>query len=129
MGWAIASIPHVGLQVAAIVALCLVGIPICTHAVHRLGGKDPGCVVWDEMASLPITFFLVPLEAWSNPGIVLTGFILNRVFDISKPPPARQLERLPEGLGVMADDWAAGIYSCLTLHALLQWFFPWLAGG
>jgi phosphatidylglycerophosphatase A len=50
---------------------------------------------------------------------MMVGFALHRFFDIAKVPPARQLERLPEGLGIMADDWAAGVYSSLTLHAIL----------
>ena len=129
LAWGIAHLPSLGLQVVAILALSGFGIPLCTDAVRRLGRKDPGCVVWDEIASLPITFFLVPLESWSHPAIVLLGFVLNRVFDILKPPPARQLERLSEGLGVMADDWAAGVYSCLVLHAFLFWGPSWLVGG
>jgi phosphatidylglycerophosphatase A len=70
---------------------------------------------------------LVPgIHQWT---IVVAGFLLQRLFDNTKPPPARQLERLPEGLGIMADDWAAGVYSNLTLQ-LLVWLNPWgLAGG
>ena len=70
----------------------------------------------DEIASLPITFFLVPID---SVGVAAAGFALHRLFDISKPPPIRQIERLPAGLGVMADDWMAGVYSCVALHALL----------
>ena len=127
--WAVAHLPHVVLQLAAIAGLGLVGVPLCTYAVRRLGSKDPGCVVWDEIASLPITFFLVPSQQWSRPSVLIAGFLLNRLFDISKIPPARQLERLPEGWGVMADDWAAGVYSCLALHALLHWILPGIHGG
>ena len=43
------------------------------------------------------------------------GFLLHRLFDITKPPPAAQLEGLPDGLGVMADDLAAAIYAALVL--------------
>jgi len=56
-----------------------------------------------------------------SPLIWIAAFVLFRLFDISKPPPARQLERLPDGLGIMADDWAAGGFACLALHAL-HWF-------
>ena len=129
LAWGISHLPHVVLQLVAIVGLCLIGIPLCTYAVRRLGGKDPGSVVFDEIASVPITFFLLPTECWSRPGVIVAGFLLNRLFDISKPPPARQLERLNEGLGAMADDWAAGVDSCLVLHAFLFWGPPWLAGG
>ncbi len=127
LAWGIGSIPWIWLQAAAIVLVCAAGVPLCTAAVRRLGGaKDPGCIVFDEIASLPITFFLVDMH---RPLIVVAGFLLHRLFDITKPPPARQLERLPEGLGIMADDWAAGVYSNLALQ-LLVWLNPWgLAGG
>jgi phosphatidylglycerophosphatase A len=110
-------------RIVAILVISAVGIPICTVAVRALGGKkDPGTIVLDEIASLPITFFLVPMTT-IHPVLVLIGFLLNRGFDIVKPAPARQLEHLPDGLGIMADDWVAGIYSCLALHLLI-----WLTG-
>lgn len=107
---------------AAIIAVCAIGVPICTAAARRLGGrKDPGAIVFDEIASMPITFFLIPLD---RPATVVAGFLLHRFFDILKPQPARSLERLPEGLGIMADDWIAGLYSNLALH-LAIWLNPW----
>ena len=94
------------LFVAMIAVICTASIPVCTRATRALGGKkDPGAIVLDEIASLPITFFLVEMTSAS---VVVAGFALHRLFDITKPPPARQFERLPDGLGVMADDWAAG---------------------
>jgi phosphatidylglycerophosphatase A len=51
----------------------------------------------------------------SNWKYLLLGFILFRVFDIWKPFPARQAESLPGGLGIMADDWIAGVYAALGL--------------
>jgi phosphatidylglycerophosphatase A len=120
LAWGISFINGHWIQVLVIVAICAAGVPICTIAARRLGGqKDPGAIVLDEIASMPITFFLVPHEAWQQPLVVLIGFALHRLFDITKIPPARQLERLPTGLGIMADDWAAGVYSCLVLHAIL----------
>ena len=47
-----------------------------------------------------------------------SGFILFRIFDITKLPPARQFERFPGGLGIMADDVAAAIYANLAMHLL-----------
>jgi phosphatidylglycerophosphatase A len=109
------------MQLAIVAAICVAGIPLCTSAARRLGGrKDPGSIVFDEIASVPITFFLIPLN---TPWIVVAGFLLHRLFDITKPPPARALERLPEGLGIMADDWIAGLYSNLALHGLI-WSNP-----
>lgn len=122
LAWGVGLLSEPWARAALIVVICIVSVPICTLAVRRLGrSKDPGCIVLDEIASLPITFFLVPMDGVA---IVVAGFVLHRVFDIVKPPPARQLEHLREGWGVMADDWSAGVYSCLLLH-LLRWTNPW----
>ncbi len=130
---AMVHVPSVGpieaiwVQVFVIVVLCGLGVPLSTAAARRLGGaKDPQAVVYDEIASMPITFFLVPAAQMSMPLVIAVGFLLNRVFDITKPPPCRQLERLEGGLGIMADDWASGVYSCLALHGCL-WL--WRASG
>lgn len=118
--WAIGRLPSPWLAAVAIAVLCVVGVPIVNAALPRLGNrKDPGCVVYDEITGMLITFFLVPIANWK---IALLGFTLFRLFDVTKPPPARQLEKLPDGLGVMADDWAAGVFACLTLHSCLRLF-------
>jgi phosphatidylglycerophosphatase A len=110
------------MQIALTAMICLAGVPICTAAARRMGGrKDPGSIVLDEIASMPIVFFFVPAAVVGKWPILAVGFVLHRIFDISKPPPARQLERLPTGLGIMADDWAAAAYACLVLH-FLHWF-------
>jgi phosphatidylglycerophosphatase A len=81
-----------------------------------LGGKkDNQAIIWDEIATTPIVFLLVPLSNWK---VAVAGFLAHRLFDITKPPPARQLEILSDGLGVMADDCVAGIYACLLMVAL-----------
>jgi phosphatidylglycerophosphatase A len=116
LAWAIGQLPGVGWQICAIVVANLVGIPLATAAGRVLGGKkDNQAIIWDEIATMPIVFLLVPLTNWK---IALAGFFAHRLCDITKPPPARQLEHLPEGLGVMADDWIAGIYACLLMGAL-----------
>lgn len=80
--------------------------------------KDPGPVVWDEIATVPLVFLLWPSGiTWLW---LLVGFGLHRLFDITKPPPCRQLERLPEGLGVMVDDVAAAGYAAIV-YAGLRW--------
>lgn len=129
LAWALGHLPWWG-SLASIAVLCGAGIPVCTAAARRLGRKDPGAVVLDEIASLPITFYLVLDYTWSPArmaAVLVAGFVLHRVFDITKPPPARRLEQLPEGLGIMADDWSAGVWSCLLLHAAL-WLgaFDWI---
>lgn len=125
LAWGVSLLPGVWLQAAAIVVVCAAGIPICTAAARRLGKKDPGSIVLDEIASLPITFFFLPYDhfPWDRPAVIVAGFLLHRLFDILKPQPARSLERLPEGLGIMADDWVAGVYSNLALR-LVIWLNP-----
>ena len=94
LAWAIGVVGQtsVSLQVVAIVVICAASIPVCTRAVRAMGGKkDPGAIVLDEIASLPITFFLVEMNTAI---VVVAGFALHRLFDITKPPPARQFERL-----------------------------------
>ena len=118
-------IPNVYGQLVALAMLYAVGVPICSSAAKTLGKKDPGEVVWDEIATVPIVFLLVESRLVSRPEILLLGFAMHRLFDISKPPPVRNLERLPDGLGIMSDDVAAGIYGCLALHLIL-WAIPWL---
>jgi len=76
--------------------------------------KDPQFVVIDEVAGQWVTLLFSPVT-WKT---VLAGFILFRAFDIVKPPPVRQLERLPEGTGIVVDDVAAGIYALLALQLL-----------
>lgn len=132
LAWLVMRIPPMfGLpsfvpQIATLVVLYLIGIPICTSAARTLGKKDPGEVVWDEIATVPIAFLFVEPRLMNRPEILLLGFVLHRVFDISKPPPVCNLEKLPDGLGIMTDDVAAGIYACMAMHLML-WLVPWLS--
>ena len=112
------SQPILVLELFFIVILNLVGIPLCTRAERFLGrGSDPGAIVYDEMASLPLGLLVVPF-AERSPLWLLVAFLLHRVFDIFKPFPCRQLEHLPAGLGIMADDWGAAAWMATTLIVL-----------
>jgi phosphatidylglycerophosphatase A len=105
-----------------IVAVFAIGVWAASGTEVALGRKDPGVVVIDEVLGMLITLALLPL---SITGIVL-GFLLFRVFDVIKPYPAAQLEHLHGGLGIMADDAVAGLYSYLVLRACM-WLVPaWL---
>jgi phosphatidylglycerophosphatase A len=101
------------IALAAIVTL--VGIPAATRVSRASAKKDPSFVVIDEVAGQLISLIAVPL-AWKS---FLAGLILFRVFDILKPPPVRQLERLPEGTGIVLDDVAAGIYALAVMQLFL----------
>ncbi len=75
-------------------------------------------IVIDEVAGMLITMTLVPLNIYT----VLAGFFLFRFFDILKPWPIGKIdEKIPGGVGVMADDIAAGIVSNIVLQILVQW--------
>jgi phosphatidylglycerophosphatase A len=104
--------------VAAIVATAI-GIPAATVVARATGLKDPQFVVIDEVAGQLVTLIAVPL-VWKT---FLAGFILFRAFDMGKPFPIRQLEQLPEGIGIVVDDLGAGIYSFIAMHLLLH-FVP-----
>ncbi|MCU1284711.1 MAG: phosphatidylglycerophosphatase [Acidobacteriales bacterium] len=103
--------------VAAAVAATLIGIPAGTIVAKELGKKDPSQVVIDEVAGQLIAMIAIPLN-WKY---ILASLILFRAFDIVKPPPVRQLERLPAGTGIMMDDVAAGLYA-LGIVQLLYHF-------
>ena len=103
--------------VALAIVVTLIGIPAATQVARTSGKKDPSFVVIDEVAGQLIALIGVPI-AWKS---FLAGFILFRVFDILKPPPVRQLERLPEGTGIVLDDVAAGIYALAMMQLLLHW--------
>ncbi|MCE9631056.1 MAG: phosphatidylglycerophosphatase A [Planctomycetia bacterium] len=108
-----------GVEAAIIAAICGVGIPICSRAARLMGRKDPGAIVLDEVASMPLALLVVPPEARS-PMVLAVAFVLLRIFDIGKPFPCRQLEKLPAGLGIMADDWAAAAWTIACL-AIARW--------
>jgi phosphatidylglycerophosphatase A len=97
-------------------ATVMVGIPAATWVSHASGLKDPQFVVIDEVAGQLITMIAVPVS-WKS---VLLGFILFRGFDIVKPPPVRQLERLPDGFGIVIDDVAAGLYALAIMQIVLH---------
>ena len=114
------ALPNVlWIQLLAIVIVSVAGIWSGSVAERHFGKKDPGQAVVDEVAGMMVTCVLNPL---AGPGWMLAAFVLFRAADIIKPFPANHLERLPGGLGIMADDLAAGIYANLALK-LVIWSF------
>ena len=101
----------------AAIAVTLIGIPAATIVARESGRKDPGLVVIDEAAGQLIALIAVPAD-WRHAALSL---VLFRVFDILKPPPVRQLERLPTGTGIMLDDVAAGILALICASLLRLW--------
>ena len=102
-------------QATAIVVLFVVGSWAGSVAERHFGRTDPGEVVVDEVMGMLLTLFLTGV-GWTG---AVAGFFLFRLFDIVKPFPARRLEHLPGGVGVMADDAMAAIYANVALRIAL----------
>ena len=100
---------------AVIVGLFALGSWSGTVAERHFGRTDPGQVVIDEVMGMLITLFLNPV-GWIG---ALAAFLLFRIADVIKPYPANRLERLPGGVGVMADDAMAAVYANIALRVVL----------
>jgi phosphatidylglycerophosphatase A len=98
----------IGTAIVAIAAT-LIGIPAATIVSRESGHEDPGHVVIDEVAGQLIALIAIPAD-WRHAAL---SFLFFRLFDILKPPPVRQLERLPAGTGIMLDDVAAGLLALI----------------
>jgi len=99
--------------------IILISVWASSIAEEIFDKTDPGQVVADEVCGFLVTMILVPVTI-SN---IFLGFLLFRLFDITKPYPARKFEKLPGGWGIVMDDVMAGVYSCITLHILGRWVF------
>jgi phosphatidylglycerophosphatase A len=102
-------------QATAIVVSFVVGSWAAGVAERYFGRTDPGEVVIDEVMGMLLTLFLTGV-GWTG---AIAGFFLFRLFDIIKPFPARRLEHLAGGIGVMADDAMAAIYANIALRVAL----------
>ncbi len=106
---------------AALLAL-VAGIPAASVVESESGGQDPGHVVIDEVAGQWIALLAFCGYGHANWPHALLALLLFRIFDITKPWPARQLERLHGGTGIMMDDAAAGVYALLLGAAIGHWW-------
>jgi phosphatidylglycerophosphatase A len=122
--------------------LAYLGVRSSGEVAQFVGVKDPQFVVIDEVSGVHLALILglAPLNAPAmlfNPSdasdfalytgmsllnwkYLLVGFLLFRLFDITKPFPCRRLEKLPGGWGIMADDWMAGVYAAICLRVALH---------
>ena len=103
---------------AGIALSLLIGVPAATIVARETGRKDPQIVVIDEVAGQWITLLACPFDLRH----ALICLVLFRLFDMTKPPPVRQLESLPEGWGIVFDDVAAGLYAWGIAALLRLWF-------
>jgi len=129
-------------SVAVWFVLAWLGVKTSTEVAQFEGVKDPQHVVIDEVSGVHLALILGLAPVWApstffnaadaqmfalytgmsmlNWKYLLSGFVLFRIFDITKPFPCRRLEKLPAGWGIMADDWMAGVYAAICLQLALH---------
>lgn len=120
IAWALRDAsPYLAWVLGVCVVVYVVGRALAPWAEAR-AGKDPGIFVLDEVLGYLVTI------AWMRPPSDLTlivGFALFRFFDILKPGPARRMEAIPGGDGILLDDLVAGLYGLAVLTAA-RFLFP-----
>lgn len=105
------------LMIFMISLFILIGVPIADK-FESLYGKDPKECTIDEVVGMWITLLFLPKKIWW----IIVAFLIWRAMDIVKPFPARKLEDIKGGWGVMLDDIMAGIYSFFSIHLIIYFF-------
>ena len=107
-----------------------IAVQICWEAENRLNMRDPRKIVLDEFVAIPFCFIGLQSILHSDIGwlVVLLGFIFFRVFDVLKPFGIKKLQDYPGGVGVVIDDIAAALATCILLYilALTAYYGGWL---
>jgi len=103
----------------AILVVTIVGVKAASIVEESSNQIDPSLVVVDELAGMMLSLYLLPLS-WLG---LLVGFLVFRLFDIVKPFPCKQAEKMHGGMGIMLDDLIAGLYTNLVLR-LAIYFWP-----
>jgi phosphatidylglycerophosphatase A len=107
--------PHDTIMLSMLLSSFILGTISSEKVAKHLGIKDPSCIVIDEFAGYLTAVMFLPL----NLNVLIAGFVLFRFFDIIKPPPIRQAERIDGGFGIMIDDFLAGLLSNLLIRIFL----------
>lgn len=114
----------IAFELVVVFAIALAGTWAASRTEKLSGRKDPGKVVIDEVVGQFIALIPVPFVLEAAWWTAILAFILFRFFDIVKPYPARRLESLESGLGIMADDIVAGVYAAVVVSVavVISWF-------
>ncbi|MFQ5791769.1 MAG: phosphatidylglycerophosphatase A [Acidobacteriota bacterium] len=116
--WGLRTVGSPVIHGVVLLVLAVGGVHASGLAEKELAEKDPSVVVIDEVVGMLAALYLIPLSGLG----ILAGFLLFRLLDIVKPFPCRQAEKLPGGVGIVADDVIAGVYTNLLLRlACLLW--------
>lgn len=107
--------PHEMIVLFILLVSLILGTISSEKVAKQLSSKDPPCIVIDEFAGYLTAVIFLPL----NLNVLIAGFVFFRFFDIVKPPPIRQAERIGGGFGIMIDDFLAGFFSNLLIRVFL----------
>ena len=102
--------------IAAVLAVC--AIPICEVGEIHYQTKDDHRIVADEYLTFPLCMIGIPWMA--HPWFLAVAFAVNRIMDIIKPPPARQIQTLHGGLGITLDDVISSLYALAVNHLIFR---------
>ena len=99
-----------------------IAMALCDAAEGYMGTHDPQSVILDEMVAVPACFIGLQGAMQNHPPWILAlgAFVLFRAFDILKPFGIKRFEKLRGGIGVVADDLAAAVATCICLHLILM---------
>jgi phosphatidylglycerophosphatase A len=113
-------------QVGVAAALALLAIPICHAAEPVFKKKDDGRIVADEYMTFPLCVIGLSTALAAHPSFWAVAFVTNRALDIIKPAPARQIQKVPGGPGIVLDDIVSSLYSLALNHGLYYCFSRWV---
>jgi phosphatidylglycerophosphatase A len=103
-------------QAAVAALLAALAVPLCDAAEKEFVLKDDGRIVADEYLTFPICMIGLPVA--SHPWLLAVGFVAHRACDVIKPPPARQIQSLKGGAGIVMDDVVSSLYALAINHAV-----------
>jgi phosphatidylglycerophosphatase A len=106
------------IYIFSVLFLFALGMLFSSEAERIYKRKDAQMIVIDEACGMMLSLLLVPYNFW----IAILGFVLFRVFDILKPPPARAIEKFSGAFGIMFDDIIAAIYTNFILQVICRIF-------
>jgi phosphatidylglycerophosphatase A len=119
--WIVTPVSFNILLIAGIIAASAAAVILAPWAIAHYGRKDPSPFVLDEVAGVCLTMLLLPVRSgWHGLWVVVSAFIAFRIFDVWKPPPCPQLEKLPQGWGILMDDLMAGVYANLLCQLVTR---------
>ena len=122
-----------GLFLLAIGLLAWLSVRASDRVVAQTGVHDPGYIVADEWVGMWVTLWPLRWEAprilagggWRGLVVLAVPFLVFRVLDIWKPWPVEQIQDLPDGQGIVADDLVAGLYGLPLVALAAPWLLAW----